>query len=486
MATKSRVEINIIDAITAKQFIGDALSPAQEVALRALYALPLTDAQREIFTLATGIEVYTPREYREALYVCGRRSGKSSRLGSNIAIFEAAFRRHTLDRGERGHVIVISPTKKQSGVVYAYILSRLESSPTLRGLIDGEPRRDEVDLVNGITLSVWPANFRSVRGISIVCAVADELAFWFDDATGANPASEVLRAIRPGMANFPNAKLVKVTSPFAKQGVVWEDYSKRAERPEMLVWRLDTRTMNPAIDAAFLNAEEKRDPESFEREYNAAFYESTSAFLPAAAIEACIKAGRVELPPQEGTFYTAALDAAFKGDFFAFSIVHRAGEKVVEDFIRSWRGSKMHPVNLSQVLAEVTETLRRYGVTAVHGDSFCAEPIRQALAAKGVRFVQMTTLGTRASSIWNSLRTLVTSGNLELLEDPAMVSELKRLELIVTAGGNQRVEASVGHDDRAVTLALASHQAIALPVREPWSAFVAFPRSREEESWSKV
>lgn len=103
---------------------------------------------------------------------------------------------------------------------FDYILSRFEGSPALRRLIDGEPHADELDLVNGITIAVWPANFRSIRGISIVCAVADEIAFWHDDVTGANLASEVLRAIRPAMATFPNAKLVKISSPFAKSGVV--------------------------------------------------------------------------------------------------------------------------------------------------------------------------------------------------------------------------------------------------------------------------
>ena len=81
-----------------------------------------------------------------------------------------------------------------------------------------------------------------------------------------------------------------------------------------------------------------------------------------------------------------------------------------------------------------------------------------------MEFVQATTLGTRAAPIWSTLRTLVTSREMELLDDPQTVAELKRLELIVTSGGNQRVEASTGHDDRAVVLALASHQAVATGV----------------------
>ena len=315
-----------------------------------------------------------------------------------------------------------------------------------------------------------------------MCGICDEIAFWHDDLTNANPASEVLRAIRPGMANFAQAKLIKITSPFAKAGVTWEDWRDRAAHPEMLVWKLDTRTMNPSLDAAFLDAEERRDGDSFSREYGANFYESASAFLSADAIEACIVRGRYELPPQESVFYTAALDAAFRGDAFAFAVTHRVGEKVVQDVTRSWRGTRSNPVNLARTLEEIVATLRRYGCGKIHGDQFCSEPIRQALAQKGIQFVQTTTLGARASAIWNTLRTLVASRQFELLDDPETVAELKRLELVVTSGGNQRVEAATGHDDRAVVTALAAHQAIARMDRTPWVETIRL-RGGVERGW---
>lgn len=220
-------DLTIIDAIQDPRFIADTISPAQETALRVLYGLPLSDEQVDIYQRATGLSTYLPQEHREATYICGRRSGKSSKLAANIAIFEAAFRKHELACGERGYAVVLAPTKRQSGVVFEYVLGRLESSPALRAMIIGEPRADEIDLTNGITIAVWPCNFRSIRGISIVCAVCDEIAFWSDDISGSNPASEVLRAIRPAMSTFPNAKLVKISSPFAKSGVVWEDWRDR-------------------------------------------------------------------------------------------------------------------------------------------------------------------------------------------------------------------------------------------------------------------
>ena len=187
-------------------------------------------------------------------------------------------------------------------MVYDYILARLEGSPTLRRLIAGEPRADEVELTNGITISVWPCSFRSIRGISIVCGVCDEIAFWKDATTNANPASEVLKAIRPAMATFPTAKLIKISSPFAKQGVIWEDFQARHKRDDLLVWRLDSATMNPSLDHNFLAGEQSRDPEFFAREYLAEFWESASGFLPPEMVDAAIVPSRYELAPNPDCF----------------------------------------------------------------------------------------------------------------------------------------------------------------------------------------
>jgi hypothetical protein len=321
-----------------------------------------------------------------------------------------------------------------------------------------------------------------------VCAICDEISYWFDDVTNANPASEIIRALKPGMAGFPTAKLVAISSPFAKSGWLWEAFRTRHERDDRFVWHLDTATMNPAIDPAFLAEEEKNDPEYYAREYLAEFWESAANFLPSDSVQACVVAQRFELPPQPGPRYTAALDAAFRGDAFAFSITHRTGEKILEDVIRSWRGSRSHPVNLAEVLGEIVSFLRRYRITRIFGDQFCSEPIRQALVTQGIQFEQRTTLGSRAQC-FNSLRTLITSGQIELLDDAETVAELKRLQLVVTTGGNQRVEAATGHDDRAVALALAAHEAVGARQRT-WIGPVVLNVHPDQESdghfWHRI
>ena len=459
--------INIVEACRDPRLIGDMdVSPAQEVLLRAIYGLKLVDAeQHALFERATGRR-YQQREYREIMGICGRRSGKSDKIAANVAIYEACFRRHRLSRGERGFVVVIAVSKRQAQVVQRYILGKLENSPTLSKLI-GVVRADEIELTNSITVAVWPCHFRSIRGLGIICAIGDELAYWQDEETLANPAAEVLRAIRPSMATFPNAKLVKISSPFAKQGPVWDDFQARFDRNDLLVWRLDSQTMNPSLDADFLASEAARDPESFLREYRAEFWESASALLPAEKVDDCIVQSRISLGPADGNSYIAALDAAFKGDAFTFCIGHRTkGNGVVIDLLMAWQGSPTKPVQLRTVLDSIAQTLKLFRLSSISGDQFCSEPVRQALAERGVTFHEFVFSSGSKMEIHSTLRTLVIERQIELLDDPATTKELKKLEAVAAPGGKLRIGAPEHgnvHDDRATVVALVSHLALAVP-----------------------
>ena len=80
---------NPIALIKSKHVIGDTLSVAQETCLRALYGLPLDAEMHAIYERATLKSTYSAREYREACIICGRRSGKDSRLAANTSIISA-------------------------------------------------------------------------------------------------------------------------------------------------------------------------------------------------------------------------------------------------------------------------------------------------------------------------------------------------------------------------------------------------------------
>ena len=83
-------------------------------------------------------------------------------------------------------------------------------------------KADEIELKNGVVILVKASDFRGIRGLTIVCAIADEISFW--DAVGANPDREVLAAIRPGMMTIPTSKLLCISSPYAESGAMFEAF----------------------------------------------------------------------------------------------------------------------------------------------------------------------------------------------------------------------------------------------------------------------
>ena len=89
------------------------------VALRCLYGLPVQKkSERKLILECTGRTKIPKDGFRTALFLTGRRSGKS-RTAAVIGAFEGVLAGHEtkLSKGEHGIVLIASPTKSQSRIV---------------------------------------------------------------------------------------------------------------------------------------------------------------------------------------------------------------------------------------------------------------------------------------------------------------------------------------------------------------------------------
>lgn len=458
----TRADLDIIGFIRDPQLIADPeLSLAQEAFLRALYGLALSEEQTAIFRECTGADYTIPRRFQEAAALCGRRSGKTRKLLSRIAIYEAVLGNHErhLTRGERGVSLIVAQSfRAGKNLAFKAIEADLTGSPLLRSMV-AEIRADEIDLTNGITIAVYPPSFRAFRGLTLVSLMADEIAFW--NVEGVNPDREILAAGRPAMATIPGAKLIMASTPYAKRGALYEAVKAgwgQADS-EVLVWKAPTALMNPTISAAYLERERKRDPDTFRREFEAEPADSISTLFESDSIEACVVPGRRELPPHPGFTYVAALDAAFRGDTFTLGICHKEQDRVIFDLLLGWEGSKRQPVNLEAVSAEIGRLCAEYRITEVVGDQYCAQPVKEALARHGLRFQERAFTARFKAEIYQSLKHQINQGCIELLDYPKSLRELSNIELRLTSGGNAQIGApEIGgyHDDYATVIALAA------------------------------
>lgn len=465
------VKPSIIDFVEDANLLNLSVSPAQRTLLKAIYGLSLSPDERAIYRECTGRETYHARPFGEVTVVSGARGGKDSRIAAPVVVYEAVFggHEHHLARGERGVVPLVAQDARAARIAFGYIKDYFTRSSLLAPLV-ADVLASDIVLTNGLTVSCFACTMKSLRGWSIPCAVLDELAFY--RLEGASDSDvEVQASIRRGMIAFPSTKLVKISTPYMKSGVLFDDF-KRAwgvDDPDLLVWRASSVHMNPTLRLERLDRERRLDPSRFAREYEAVFAEDVESFLPSAWVDACVVSGRRELPPRLDLHkYVAAVDPSGGGaDAFTLAIVHREGDgaerRLVHDVMRSWGRRGTTSPDLERVVRDVASILRAYGLRSIAGDRYAGSWVRSRFKAEGVEYkdpelrVAGETKYMDKSMAYSELQPLIAQGRIDLLDHPQMIRELKILESRPRTGGRTLVDHPAGsHDDSANSLAIAA------------------------------
>jgi hypothetical protein len=443
--------VTIIEACQDPEIFGGWFRDAQTwaswfVVLKAMFGLPLDDAELVHFRKHTGRTTPDTRGYSDLSLVVGRRGGKSLILALTAAFLGCFFDwRPFLTGGERGTIVIIAADRRQAATIFKYLREML-AIPLLAGVIQRETN-ELLELNNSVNVEIQTASFRTIRGRTVVAALCDELAFWRTDEGAGNPDVEIINALRPSMATVPGARLLKASSPYARRGVLWTDYRKHygAEAAATLVWKASTREMNPSVPQSFIDAAYEDDPANAAAEYGAEFRSDIEAFVSREAVEACVVPGRLELPLLRNTRYFAFVDpSGGSSDSMTLAIGHN-NEKgvVVIDALRERRP----PFSPEAVVEEFVTLLQAYGVRSVSGDRFGGEWPRERFKMHGIAYE----VGVKPKSdLYRDTLPLVNSGGIELLDVPRLASQLCGLERRTSRAGKDSIDhAPGGHDDLA-------------------------------------
>lgn len=282
---------DIIEFTTDPALLNLSISEAQETLLRSFYGLPLSKGQADIYEACTGRKNSPQGSIGEVTVIAGARSGKDSRIAAPVLCYEAIFGGHEkhLHRGERGTVALVAQDTRGAKIAFAYIRDYFTNSKLLASKVINVTT-NQIDLDNGMSVVCYPCTLRSLRGWSIPAACMDELGFWKLEGQ-ADADTEVQTSIRRGGLSFPNPKLVKISTPFHRAGLLYEDSKLWGQDdPDRLVWKASTALMNPSVAEARLDRERRLDPQRFAREYEAEFATDLDAFLDPAWIENAIVA----------------------------------------------------------------------------------------------------------------------------------------------------------------------------------------------------
>jgi hypothetical protein len=367
-------------------------------------------------------------------------------LGRFLAVYYAAVREHSyLAPGETAVVQLVCPDRRQAGVLLDYAeggLSELSHVTIARRTldtieIDNQGRR--------VAITVATADFRSVRGYSVVAALVDEAAF-LDTDSSASPDVELVRALLPALATT-GGPLILSSSPYAQRGELFKTHSKYwgQDNGDVLAWLAPSLTMNPTLNAAIVRRALEDDPEGAAAEWNATFRSDVETFLPRAALEAVVVKGRHELPPVLGRGYVAFLDpSGGSSDSFTLGIAHRDEQgRPILDLLREVRP----PFSPEAACRDFVATMQRYNVRAVFSDAYAGAWVTEGFSKLGIT---ITISELNKSAIYLEALPLIMSATCELLDNPRLYNQLVGLERRVGRSGRDSVDhAPGGHDDVA-------------------------------------
>ena len=445
------MSVTIRDAMTDPELFGLQFGGDSWLAWRALLAgfngLALDDAEAQAWRQITGREPPHKRSQlaRELWLVIGRRGGKSQ-CAALCAVYEATFNDHTskLAPGEIATVMVLAADRKQARTVMRYIHGLIESNPMLRRMVVRDDR-ESIELSNRTAIEVHTASFRAVRGYSVACCIADEIAFWRSEDS-ANPDHEIIAAIRPAMATL-DGKLIALSSPYARGGELWNAYRRHyGQDSPILVAQAPSRTMNPELPERVVNEAMDRDPDAARAEYFAEFRSDIEGFLQREVVDVAVRPDPLDLPYTRGTRYRAFVDPSGGGaDEFTLAIGHVEAERLIVDCLRARKGTP------AEIVAEYTEVLRGYGIRKARADRYAGSWPADEFARHGIT---IETAEQAKSGLYLDSLAALNSGRVELPPDDRLVAQFVSLERRTARGGRESIDHPPGgHDDRANAVA---------------------------------
>lgn len=468
--------VTMREALDDPQLLGGALPGESWLAWRTLLigsaGEALTGEERLLFTALTGRES-EPLELVEELWaIVGRRGGKTRAAGTLAAYVGALCdHREYLAPGERGVIPILAADKEQAGKAFDHARGILEHSPVLCQELDGEPTSDTIRLTTNVDITVKTASFRTVRGITAVAAVCDEVAFWMTADHSANPDTAILDALRPSLATT-GGPLMVISSPYAKRGELYKafrrDHGAAGDRL-VLVAKGPSRSFNPTLKQSVVDRAFAKDAVAASAEYGGEFRDDVSGFVTTEVVEACVDHGVTERPPRVGATYKAFVDpSGGSADSFTLAISHRDGDAAVLDAVRE----RKPPFSPEATTADFCELLKAYGITEVTGDRYAGEYPREQFRKHGIEYV---VADRTRSELYRDLLPVLNSGQADLLDLPVLQAQLVGLERRVSRGGKEQIDhAPGGHDDVANAVA----GAIALATSEATAAVAMLFTSR--------
>ena len=447
MKIKSLYEAMLDPKLFGRTFAGPTFAAWRTVA-KVLDGLPLDRQELGLYQQITGREQPPSEPFSEAYLIKPRRAGGTlfaAALGLHAALQDY---RKRLGPGEVATCALIAVDRRQARQLVNYIKGLIADSPVIAAEVADETR-ETIIFAHRVQLEVHTGSFRSTRGYSYAAVILDELAYMRDEFS-ATPDIELVRAVRPGLANL-GGRLLGLSSPHSRRGHLYSMYQQHFGKPsDVLVIQAGGPVLNPTISQKVIDRARAEDPTAARSEWDAQFREDISQWLADELLEAAREGrtgGKKKAPVAFVDMSGGRHDASCLGIAHAEDVGEpsaRSPPRLVLDVLEHVRA----PHEPSAVVGRFCQTLKNYGITKVVGDRYGAEWVTSAFKDRGISYESSE---LDKSSIYMEVLPAFAERRVTLIDDKRLLTELRMLERKPRTGGEADVvdHAPNMHDDAA-------------------------------------
>jgi hypothetical protein len=357
-------------------------------------------------------------------------------------------------------VAVVSPSQRQSSLVFRYIMNFFRGHELLRPEIESPKARCSqtvIELPNGSIIYSLPCgnDGHTIRGISVPkgsILIVDEAAFipekaWesIDYFTAAG-GQEILSS-----------------TPLGKSGRFYEV----SENNQYKHYKIPT-TMNPLVAKEWLKSREHL--KSYASEILAEFISGEGKFFDNDIVRACINADlswNADPKSVLGSFKCMGVDVALERDPCVVTIAKRHEQKMIPFFIKAYKKKNdkstyecdYQPVNsYDDIEQEILVQKNRYGdinYAAIDAtfNPYLAERLSKQMVVFPVKFNSTAKNGNpMKSELMHTLLAAMSAKKVELPNHPTLIRQLINYEFSYTA--NKNIKFSPEDEDFIDSLAL--------------------------------
>jgi hypothetical protein len=412
------------------------------VILKAAFCIPMNMDELNIFR--TVAERDPPSRQVKELWICaGRRAGKDS-IASVCAAYIASFFAHAdrLRPGERALVLNLAVDRDQAKICLNYVRAFFSMIPMLKEMIERETTNG-FELSNKVDIAIGTNNFRAVRGRPVLAAILDECAFYMSD-NSASPDFETYRALMPGLATLPGSMLIGISSPYKKNGLLYQKYRDHFGRDgsDVLIIKAGSKMLNPTLDQSIIDQALLDDPAAARAEWLGEFRDDVGGWADLSLIESAVDYGVTVRPPDKRFSYVSFCDPSGGArDSFTAAVAHNEDGISFLDCLVEVKA----PFNPTSATEQIAGILKSYDLYNTIGDRYSAQWVVDAFAKCGIRYAHSD---RDRSAIYLDTLPLFTSGRARILDNPRMVSQFASLERRTSSAGRDRVDhGPSGKDD---------------------------------------